>query len=250
VHGGRFCYNARVTESFARGVANTAFGAWWTALMVTTCGVHAAAVGDRATFVRMQRLWAQGLARFWGMQVRSFGTDRLDPSATYVVMSNHQSHVDIPALFVALPVVPGFLAKKELRKVPFLGTALELGGHVLIDRRKRVDAFRALEDAAQQVRAGATLVVFPEGTRSNGGSLGSFKKGGFHLARQAGVAIVPVGIRGSGSILPKHGRLVRPGEVEVHVGTPIAPEEIAKLEVRELMARVRKEIALLSELSA
>ena len=247
MHGGSSCYNARVKNGLARGVANTAFGAWWTAWMVSVCAAHAAAVRDRATFVRLQRVWAAGLARVWGMEVTTFGADRMDPAQTYVVMSNHQSHVDIPTLLVALPVVPGFLAKKELRRVPFLGLALELGGHVLIDRTRRVDAFRALEEAAKQVRAGSTLVVFPEGTRSASPTLCSFKKGGFHLAKQAGVPIVPVGIRGTRAILPKHGRLVRPGPVEVHIGTPIGADEIAQLALPRLMERVRKEIALLGD---
>lgn len=222
-------------------------GAFTGAYASYAIGVHAV-TGDAPKFRARERTWASVLARGWGMQVERFGGDDLDPGSPYIFMANHQSQVDIVALFVALPVVPGFLAKKELRKVPVLGKAMQVGGHVFIDRGKRSDAIAAVQSAAKSVREGASVVVFPEGTRNDRASIKTFKKGPFHLAQAAGVAIVPVGIRGSRAILPKHSNDLHAGGVQVHIGAPITPAEIASLELDALLARVRGDIGRLADL--
>lgn len=182
-----------------------------------------AVTGSRSGFRWATRKWAEGMALGWGMKVQAHGVERVDPTGTYVFMANHLSHVDIVALFIALPMNVGFLAKKELRRVPFLGQAMVAGGHVFIDRERRERAVQALDDAAQQVAAGASIVVFPEGTRGGEERVQPFKKGGFHLARQANVPIVPVGIRGTRGIMTRDEFVIRPGQVSVHIGTPIPP---------------------------
>lgn len=181
----------------------------------------------RPTFQRFQRFWAEQLARTWGMQVRSHGHEQLDPRATYVFMANHLSHADIVALFVGLPRNVGFLAKQELRNVPFLAQAMIAGGHVFIDRKDNSRAVSAMSQAAQAVAAGASLVIFPEGTRGRREAIQPFKRGGFHLARQAGVAVVPVGLRGTRAVMGREDFVVRPGKVEVHVGQPVEPGDFA-----------------------
>lgn len=176
---------------------------------------------DRPRFQKMQKFWADGLARAWGMEVASYGSEQLDPTKPYVFMANHLSHADIVALFVGLNRNVGFLAKKELRKVPFLAQAMVAGGHVFIDRKERSSAVNVMSQAAQQVAGGASLVIFPEGTRGRREEIQPFKRGGFHLARQAGVAVVPVGLRGTRKIMGREDLIVRPGRVEVHVGAPV-----------------------------
>jgi 1-acyl-sn-glycerol-3-phosphate acyltransferase len=161
-------------------------------------------------------------------------------------MSNHASYADIVALFLALPVIPGFLAKAELMKIPFLAAALRAGGHVIIERGKRESARQALDSAAQQVRAGKTVLIFPEGTRGDIDAVARFKSGGFHLAKAARVPIVPVGLRGTRAIGPKHSVLFWPGTVEVHIGQPIPAEEITGKELYPLVESVRTRIASLS----
>lgn len=204
---------------------------------------------DRARFARDSRRWARGVARGIGLDVRAFGTWRLDPSGVYVIMANHQSHVDIPALFNALPMVPGFLAKAELRRVPVFGRAMEVGGHVFVERGKRERAVAAMEQAADQMRAGSvSIVIFPEGTRSRRREVMPFKKGGFHLARHARVPIVPVGLRGTADILPKHSKTLIGGTCEVHVGEPIDPADHPEME--DLIATVRARICELADLPA
>jgi len=216
-------------------------------MLMCTLGVGAYGVtGSRPMFRRMTRFWADGLARGWGMRVHAHGAEQLDPEGTYVFMANHLSHVDIVALFVALPVNVGFLAKKELRSVPFLGAAMVAGGHVFIDRRKHTSARQALSAAADEVKRGASLVVFPEGTRGTDEVIQSFKKGGFHLARQSGVHVVPVGLRGTRTIMGRNDMVMRPGEVHVHIGAPLDPGrfEDASALSEEVRLRVAKLAAM------
>lgn len=181
--------------------------------------------GDRRTFQRFQRFWADGLARAWGMEVSAHGAAQLDPEQPYVFMANHLSHVDIVALMVALPMNVGFLAKKELGKVPFLAQAILAGGHVLIDRQDNGRAVNSMAQAAQEVANGCSLLIFPEGTRAGREVIQPFKKGGFHLARQAKVPIVPVGIRGTRAVMGREDLTIRPGRVEVHIGAPTRVSE-------------------------
>ncbi len=197
---------------------------------------------------RWKEPWCRALSRYWDMPVHVFGTERLDPKGIYLYMANHQSNVDIVALVVSLPGPPGFLSKQEMRKVPLLGRAMDWAGEVFIDRSDRQQAIAAIEEAARQVRQGRPLIVFPEGTRSDGRAIRRFKKGGFHLATKAGVPLVPVGIRGTERVLPKGGLLVRGGQpVEVHVGVPLPPDEVRQTPLEALIDRVRAEIGRLAD---
>ena len=129
-------------------------------------------------------------------------------------------------------------------RIPFLAQALRSGGHVLIDRAKHGDAMAALERAAVQVRAGKTVLIFPEGTRGDSDTVGIFKKGGFHLARAAQVPILPVGLRGSRSVFPRGSLLPRPGRIEVHIGPEIPVTEVARYELGEMLPRQLKETTM------
>ena len=233
-----------------RAVANSVFSVVWTAFMVTFAISSSLVLGDPEFFRRAQRDWARGLARFWGLELAVFGAEHMQAGQSYVVMSNHASYADIVALFIALPVIPGFLAKAELMRVPFLAAALRAGGHVIIERGKRESARAAIGSAADQVRAGKTVLIFPEGTRGDSDAVMQFKSGGFHLAKAAQVPIIPVGLRGTRHIGPKHSFLFWPGKVEVHIGAPLAPSEVAAQELYPLVENVRARIADLSALPA
>ena len=225
-----------------RAFINLLFLAVWTAFMVTYAVVFGIVLRDPQFFRREQRRWARGLLRFWGVQLDVFGSANMREGACYVVMSNHLSWADIVALFIALPTTPGFLAKRELMRIPFLAQALRSGGHVLIDRAKRGDAMAALERAGAQVRDGNTVLIFPEGTRGDSDTIGAFKKGGFHLARAAEVPILPVGLRGSRGVFPRGSLLIRPGKIEVHIGEEIPASEVSQRELGEMLPVVRAKI--------
>jgi 1-acyl-sn-glycerol-3-phosphate acyltransferase len=152
-------------------------------------------------------------------------------------MSNHQSHLDIPILFVTFAGRLRMVAKRELFNVPFFGPAMRRAGIVEVDRSGDRDKARAaMSSAAEAIAGGTSIWIAPEGTRSEDGKIGAFKKGGFLLAKQAGAPIVPVAISGSRHILPKHARAMQPGvTVRVTYGEPIGPDA----PVEALMESVR-----------
>ncbi len=230
-----------------RGAANLVFTGAFTATYASYAMAKYAVTRDRDGFRENERVWASVLAKAWGMEVVRFGGDDLDEGPC-IFVANHQSQVDIIALLVALPRVPGFLAKKELRNVPVFGKAMEMGGHVFVDRSKNKRALAAVEDAARTIRDGASVVVFPEGTRSAEPIVRPFKTGSFHLAIAANVPVVPIGIRGTRDILPKHSKTVVAGRAEVHIGRPISPAAFKDGDASALMDRVRNEVGVLSEL--
>jgi 1-acyl-sn-glycerol-3-phosphate acyltransferase len=140
----------------------------------------------------LARVWARGILSSAGVQVRVRSHATLDPKRPYVVMPNHLSTVDIWAIFVAVPVPLRFIAKKQLGRIPLFGWAMRAGRFIFIDRQNASAARRTIDAAAERVRNGCSVVIFPEGTRSLDGHLGAFKKGGFHLAINAGAAVVPI----------------------------------------------------------
>ncbi len=227
-------------------VRSMAFTGAWCGGFFSYALAHHALTGDPTVVARISRKWAKGLCDGLGVTVHAHGQEHVHEGETYVFLANHQSHMDIPALFMALPVLPGFLAKKELRRVPLLGRAIEVGGHVFVQRGSRTSAVQAIDEAAAQVRSGKPIVVFPEGTRAATEVVKPFKKGGFHLAKAAQVPIVPIGIRGTGAVLRKHERAPRPGVVDVHIGEPISALTVRDTELNALVALVRGRICELA----
>lgn len=196
-----------------------------------------------SALIPLARLWSWLVLRTCGVRATASYHPDLDPARPCVYMANHQSQFDIPALVLGMPAGFRIVAKRELLHIPIFGWALWLAGFVFIDRRDRERAIRSLERAARRVRRGTSIVVFAEGTRSPDGRLLPFKKGGFILALQAGVPIVPVSIRGGHAVLPKGSLRVRPGTIEVIFGAPI-PTSSYTFETRDaLVEAVRKQIA-------
>jgi 1-acyl-sn-glycerol-3-phosphate acyltransferase len=220
----------------------------WTAACVSAALFAGFVKGDPDFFYRAQRGWARGLLRVCGIELEVTGAERMDPDGAYVIVSNHASYMDIPALFAALPQLPQFLAKRELSRIPFLGAALRSGRHVLVDRDSRTSAKDSLDRAAQHLKAGAAILIFAEGTRSTRDEIARFKSGAFRLAKLGQVAILPVGISGTRAVLPKHGRLIRPRRVQVHIGEPISAHDVESTPMNELCDRTRRQVSELAGL--
>jgi 1-acyl-sn-glycerol-3-phosphate acyltransferase len=200
---------------------------------------------------RLTKEWAEGLCERMGIEVRVHGIDAIDWSAPCVVMANHQSYLDVLALYRALPRIFGFVAKKQLFSVPFFGGVMRGVGCVPVDRQKHVEAMTSMSEAARMVAAGSTITVFPEGTRSEGNRIAPFKKGGFYLAQLASVPIVPVGIRGTAALMPRRNTGIRGGVIEVHAGAPLPPVPMDDPKARTAcMARVRADLAALAAVPA
>jgi 1-acyl-sn-glycerol-3-phosphate acyltransferase len=191
--------------------------------------------------------WAKLILLTAGVKVNIKGTENISSDCAYVVMANHQSHFDVISLFSRMPLQIYFLAKKELMRIPVFGWAMYLMGHVTIDRADREEAFKSIDRAAEKVKSGTNVMVFPEGTRSETGELLPFKKGGFVLAVKGGIPILPVGIYGSNKILPKGSLKISSGVINIVVGKPIDTKLYSIENKEELMTRVRDEINRLRE---
>lgn len=236
----------RAVLAWLRGLLGALIFPLWTALCVSGALVAGWLKRDANFFYYAQRGWARGLYRLCGIELELQGAEHMAADGAYVIVANHASYMDIPALFAALPKLPQFLAKRELSRIPFLGAALRSGRHLLVARGNHASARSSLESAADHLKAGAAILIFPEGTRSTGDEIGPFKTGAFRLAKLGQVAILPVGISGTRRILPKHGRTIKPGKVRVRVGIPIAAADVQNLPLSELSEHVR---VLLGELS-
>jgi 1-acyl-sn-glycerol-3-phosphate acyltransferase len=188
------------------------------------------------------RRWVGWILALCHVRVDAEGFDNFDPSCPYVVMSNHQSVFDIAALLKTLPMSFRFVAKRELTRIPLFGWALALGGHIIIDRGRRERAVHSLEQAARRIRGGVTVIIFPEGTRSPTGELREFKSGGFHLALQAGVPVLPVSVSGSRRIASKRSLRIESGRILIRYGRPIPTEGLGVDDRGQLKEAVRRAI--------
>jgi 1-acyl-sn-glycerol-3-phosphate acyltransferase len=189
------------------------------------------------------RIW--GNVNLWaaGVKVEVRGLEHIDPSSSYVYAANHQSAIDILVLLGKLPVQFRWLAKAELFGIFVFGPAMRAAGYIPIDRSNRRKAFESMNIAAQRIKEGTSIVVFPEGTRSPDGVLQDFKKGGFILALNSQHPIAPISISGSYPIFPKRGGWrVHPGRVQLTVSAPIPTEGLTNMERDELIRRVREAI--------
>jgi 1-acyl-sn-glycerol-3-phosphate acyltransferase len=196
----------------------------------------------------LSRLGSQGMLRACGVTALHVeGADRLEACSPAVVMANHESLFDPAVLMTCARSPLRFVVKREVSSLPIFGNALAAMGHVFVDRGDSVAAERALDRAAAAISAGRTVLVFPEGTRAETDELLPFKKGGFRLAMRAGVSILPVGIAGTGRILPKHGGFQRRGEVAVVVGEPVPTTGYGVRDLEGLIAHVRSEVEALRD---
>jgi 1-acyl-sn-glycerol-3-phosphate acyltransferase len=169
-------------------------------------------------------VWSQVLIWAGGATLEVQGKEHLDPKRPTIYVSNHQSTLDAPVLFKSLWPVPfRYVSKHTLKYVPVTGWYLQVAGYIFINRSNRRKAVETLNAAALKIRAGTSIVVFPEGTRSETGEIMAFKKGPFALAVKAKVAICPVTIEGTGKVMPKNSWHITPGPVKVKIGAPIDP---------------------------
>lgn len=208
----------------ACNVLQLAYTIAWTAGCITLALlVLLLTLGQRRLPLRMAaRLWAPGLLLGAGARLQVEGLDHVDLIEPHVFVANHESIIDICALFRALPVPIRFVIKQELARVPFIGWYARAMGMLFIERGHAREAAQRLHGVVAIVRGGASLCAFPEGTRSRDGTVGPFKGGAFQVALQAGVPVVPIAITGSGKVLPASGFRVRPGTIRVRIGAPIA----------------------------
>lgn len=192
--------------------------------------------------------WSNGLVNAVRIQKTVFDPFgiRIEPGKRYIIMSNHRSHYDIPLTILSLPASIRMLTKKELFKIPLWGRGMAAGEFICIDRNNIEQAKQDLKKAREKMEDGIVLWIAPEGTRSQTGRMGTFKKGGFILAIEAGAQIIPVGIRGSEKVLqPKTWEFFLDQKVDIHIGKPIDASAYTLENKDELIEAVRREISIL-----
>ena len=226
-----------------RNVIYTVIVAVWVLLATVVLGCTIIAMA----FIFQKPNWFHLIARAWArsilwisrVKVEIKGLDNLPLNAPCILMPIHQSNFDIPVLLGRLPIQFRWLAKAELFKIPIFGRGMRGCGYISIDRSNRKSAFQSLADAAQRIRDGASVLIFPEGTRSRDGEIGPFKKGGFVLTVDAGVPIVPIIIYGTRAIMPKGSPLLKPGSAYMEILPPVLSSNYTRKTKDLLMEEVR-----------
>ncbi|MBZ4423120.1 1-acyl-sn-glycerol-3-phosphate acyltransferase [Myxococcus sp. RHSTA-1-4] len=195
-----------------------------------------------------RELWSPVLLWAGGAKLEVIGRENVDPMRPTIYVGNHQSTIDIPAHFLAVPVPFRYVAKSQLKWVPLIGWYLALAGHVFVNRTNRSRAIASLDAAAEKIRGGTSIFLYPEGTRSPDGRVLPFKKGPFALALKARVPVCPVTIEGSGNLMPKNSWNITPGPIRVKVGKPIDTTGFAE-DDREGLARAVREVIIADSLA-
>ena len=189
---------------------------------------------------RLSRVWTWFILKVGGIHLKIQGLEHLDAHRPYIFMANHQSIMDIPVLVQSLSNFQlRWIAKKELAYVPLFGWALWSSRHILVTRGDQSEARATLKKAKEKLDAGASIILFPEGTRGVDGKLLPFKRGGFLLALKTKAPVVPVTLNGSGMILPRGDWRIRAGEIEVIVGEPVSLGRYEIENLSRLLNRVR-----------
>lgn len=197
--------------------------------------------------------WSRGLLRAARIEVETHGREHIVPHESYVVMSNHQSHFDIPVVFQALGIPMRMVAKRELFGIPIMGAAMRYSGFIEVDRARHTKAVRSLSLARERMQRDETSVwIAPEGTRSLDGKLGKFKRGGFHLAIDAGLRILPVSVDGTLRVHRAGDKVVhKDQDVRVSIRSPLDAPAFGRERCDELVSAVRESIVQgLTELGA
>lgn len=189
------------------------------------------------------RVWARLVIGAAGIDLRTEGVETIDPRQRYILVSNHHSYYDIPCILAAIPQSIRFMAKVSLFKIPFFGWGLDRAGFIPIDRKNRRTAVKSFDLAAQRIRKGNTIVVFPEEGRSRERAMRPFQRGGFLLALRSELPILPIAINGTYEVLAAGAKRVTPGPVTIKVGTPIPTAGLTVRDKDRLLEESRAQIS-------
>lgn len=187
----------------------------------------------------LSKLWAYTLLIITNVRPHIIGKEKIKKGQSYIIISNHQSEFDILALVTTLDLQFRWIIKKELKKAPLFGYALYKSRNIFIDRSNTKDAINSINEGINRLPKGASVMFFAEGTRSNDGSIQPFKKGGFIMAIEKGLPILPVTVNGSRKTLPKKSLVYSPGPIEVIVGEPVESSGYSQETIQDLIDKTR-----------
>jgi len=182
------------------------------------------AVLDRSGkgYLFLARFWSKIFLLLYGAKLKVIGVENIKEGKPYVFCANHSSYTDIPVLFAGIPIDVRLILRKSLTRIPIWGWALLASPMIIIDRSNPTKAKRTLEDAAKIISNGASVLLFPEGTRTHDGNTQPFKRGAFQMAYKSGAEVVPVTIKGTFEFLPRTEKLPKMGShITVTIGKPL-----------------------------
>lgn len=194
---------------------------------------------DCASFVA-RRIWSPVILFICGVKLVITGVKNIEHGKKYIFISNHESLLDIPAIFSSIPVNLFFIAKKELKNVPFMGWAMQMGGMIFIDRKNKEQAQKDMIRAGELIKKGKNIISFPEGTRTRTGEMGIFRRGTFLLSVNTGIEIVPISIKGARELLPSGSYNLKAGNIYIHINKSESPENYSLTEVEKFAHNVRE----------
>ncbi len=186
-----------------------------------------------------------------GMRRDVVGMENIDPTKAYVMVLNHQSMVDIMSIY-NLPLVFKWVSKKEVYRIPLVGRLLLMHGDIVINRASAKEAMQLVHSKGKEwLEKGASVAIFPEGTRSKDGQIHNFKAGAFILAKDAGVPILPIVLNGTDSLVHKGWMINWRNKITIRVLPPISAEEVQNRDIKDVMAQVKEDmVSALAEVRA
>lgn len=208
-----------------------------------TCAILAACVdrsGNRSH--RISSLWARWLCQFSGSPVEIIGIENILQDRAQIFVANHQSFFDIFALSGYLPVQIRWVAKSSLFRIPFVGWSMKAAGYISVDRSNKKKAYQSFVATADKVKQGNSVVIFPEGTRSEDGTIGPFKKGSHLLAVRAKAPMVPVTLIGTGNIIKKNSFVITPGPIRIIISPPVYTDSSNTKDGESMLEEIRETI--------
>ncbi len=189
------------------------------------------------------RFWARWLMKSTGIPLEVRGLENVHGQGHYIFIGNHESALDIPVALASLPVTIVFLAKKELFRIPLFGWGMSAAGMVKVNRQNREQARTSVDRAVTFIRRrGVSVLIYPEGTRSQTGKLLPFKKGAFLLAIKTGLPVVPVTILGARDVVPKNSLNFEQGKITFVIGKPIPTSHLNEDDRNQLLEQVESVI--------
>lgn len=189
----------------------------------------------------IQVLWSRSVLWLLLVPIKVTGKENVNPNQSYVFVANHQSFLDVFAMYGWLPNNFKWLMKKEIRRVPFVGTACAVAGHIFVDRTNPRAALQSVELIKKELVDGISTVIFPEGTRTKTGELGRFKQGAFKIAMDMQLPVVPVSLSGCFEAMPSRQLYANLGsQVTLHIGEPIGISQFS--DINEAMDAVRQKV--------
>ncbi len=190
---------------------------------------------------QISRLWCRLLCKLNGVNVEINGLENILSNRPQIFVSNHQGYFDIFALSGYLPVQIRWIAKSSLFRIPFVGWAMMAAGYIPVERDNRKKAYEAFNKILEKIKEGCSIIIFPEGTRSEDGEIGPFKKGSNLIASRSKSPMVPITIIGSGDIIKKGSATITPGPIRVIISPPVEPVSDKK-ENAAILESIRKTI--------